>query len=99
MSGGSHNFLCFKDEDNLFNYGVLNDMEIMASRLIELGYKDAAKETLHLKHTIQQALVRTQAMKDRLEDVWKSVEWYDSSDSGIDEVEKAIKQYRKELEE
>ena len=98
MSGGSFNYLCFKDGEDLFNGGVLNEMEDMASRLIELGYEDAAKETLNLKYTIQQALTRTQVMKDRLEDVWKAVEWKDSGDSSLENVEKAIKKYRGETE-
>lgn len=96
MSGGSHNYLCFKDDEDLFAYGALNDMENMASRLIELGFEDAAKETLNLKYTIQQALVRSKVMKNRLQDVWKSVEWYDSADSGIDSVEQAVSKYRGE---
>lgn len=37
-------------------------------------------------------------MKDRLNDVMKAVEWYDSSDSGIDRVDEAIKKYRGETE-
>ena len=94
MSGGSHNYLCFKDDVELFDQGTLSDLENMASRLTELGYEDAAKETLNLKYSIQQALVRSKVMKDRLQDVWKSVEWYDSSDSGIETVEKAITNYR-----
>jgi hypothetical protein len=96
MSGGSHNYLCFKDDSDLFEYGTLNDMENMASRLIELGFEDAAKETLNLKYTIQQSMVRSQVMKNRLQEVWKSVEWFDSSDSGIESVQKAIEKYRGE---
>lgn len=96
MSGGSHNYLCYKDDSDLFKYDTLEDMENMASRLIELGFEDAAKETLNLKYTIQQAMVRSQVMKDRLQDVWKSVEWLDSSDSGIDSLNKAIEKYRSE---
>lgn len=96
MSGGSHNYLCFKDDKDLFDSGTLNDLENMASRLIQLGFEDAAKETLNLKYTIQQAIVRSQVMKERLQDVWKSVEWYDSADSGIETVQQVIKKYRDE---
>jgi hypothetical protein len=96
MSGGSHNYLCFKEDSELFEYATLMDMENMASRLIELGFEDVAKETLNLKYTIQQAMVRTQVMKNRLQDVWKAVEWCDSGDSGMDSVNKAIQKYRGE---
>ncbi|MFE5392524.1 hypothetical protein [Bacillus thuringiensis] len=98
MSGGSYNYLCFKDEHEMFEYGKIEDLEAMASRLIELGYKDAAKEVLNIKYTIQQSLVRVGVMKERMNDVMKAVEWYDSSDSGIDAVEKAISKYRGETE-
>ncbi|MGH0790932.1 hypothetical protein ACQVTU_25120 [Bacillus cereus] len=98
MSGGSHNYLCFKDEHDLFEYGRIDDLEEMASRLIDLGYEDAAKEVLHMKYTIQQSLVRVGVMKVRLDGVMKAVEWYDSGDSGIEAVEKVIKKYRGETE-
>ncbi|MEK4916144.1 hypothetical protein [Bacillus sp. FSL E2-8887] len=67
----------------------------MASRLIDLGYEDAAKEVLHMKYTIQQSLVRVGVMKVRLDGVMKAVEWYES---GIENVELAIKKYRGETE-
>ena len=96
MSGGSFNYLCFKDNEDLFDQTNLNEMDNMASRLVELGFEDAAKETLNLKYTIQQSLIRSQVMKERLEGVWKAVEWYDSSDSSLENVEQEIKKYRKE---
>ena len=96
MSGGSFNYLCFKDNEDLFAQTNLNEMDNMASRLVELGFEDAAKETLNLKYTIQQSLIRSQVMKERLEGVWKAVEWYDSSDSSLENIEQEIKKYRKE---
>jgi hypothetical protein len=96
MSGGSFNYLFIKDDADLFNRSNLLEMENMATRLLELGFEDAAKETLNLKYTIQQSLIRTQVLKDRLGDVWKAVEWYDSGDSSLEKVELKIKQYRKE---
>lgn len=98
MSGGSYNYLCYKDKHEMFKCGKTEDLEAMASRLIELGHEDAAKEVLNMKYTIQQSLVRVGVMKDRLNDVMKAVEWYDSSDSGIDRVDEAIKKYRGETE-
>ncbi|MGK8429862.1 hypothetical protein [Bacillus cereus] len=98
MSGGSHNYLCFKDEQDLLEYGRIDDLEEMASRLIDLGYEDAAKEVLHMKYIIQQSLVRVGVMKVRLDGVIKAVEWYDNGDSDIEAVEKVIKKYRGEIE-
>jgi hypothetical protein len=96
MSGGSFNYLFIKDDADLFNRSNLLEMENMATRLLELGFEDAAKETLNLKYTIQQSLIRTQVLKDRLGDVWKAFEWYDSGDTYLEKVELKIKQYRKE---
>jgi hypothetical protein len=71
-------------------------MEHMASRLTELGFEDAAKETLDLKDTIQQSIVKAQVSKNRLEGVWKAIEWFDSADSSLEKVEEEMKKYRKE---
>ena len=98
MSGGSFNYLCFKDANELFEYGKIEDLEAMASRLIELGYEDAAKEVLNMKYTIQQSLIRVDVMQERLKGVMKAVEWYDSSYSGIEAIDQAIKKYRGEIE-
>ena len=38
--------------------------------------------------------VRLQARLDRLNSVWRAVEWMDSGDSGKDSVEKAVNKYR-----
>ena len=96
MSGGSYNYLFMQLSDDVYDFSALAEMESMASRLIELGYVDAGKETLHLKYTIEQSMARTEVMLERLADVWKAVEYYDSSDSGIERVEEEIKKYRKE---
>lgn len=93
MSGGSYDYLCFKDSDVLMN--MQPKIQEMVDRLAGLGYaKDAAKETEDLLLTIRQYEVRIDVMKERLYEVWRSVEWWDSCDSGEDEVKKALKDYR-----
>jgi len=94
LSGGSYSYLYAKDKHDLFEYSGVETIDAMANRLIELGHLDAAKETLQLKQIILQALVRTEVIADRMSKVWKAVEWYDSADSGIDAVNKAIEKYR-----
>jgi hypothetical protein len=92
MSGGSHNYLCYKDSDNITDH--INDIEGMRDRLTELGFIDAAKETEELICIINAYKVRMETRIDRLNKVWKSVEWYDSSDSGLESVKQAVIQYR-----
>ena len=94
MSGGSFDYLCFMEVEQLMNNKDLLDK--MANRLLELGYKDAAKETFLAKIILEQTEIRIEVIKERLEKVWKAIEWMDSGDSGIDEVDEAIKNYRGE---
>ncbi|URN94572.1 MAG: hypothetical protein NAG76_22610 [Candidatus Pristimantibacillus lignocellulolyticus] len=94
MSGGSYNYLCITRDEQLFEYGAINTLEQMSNRLIELGHEDAAKETYELKLIIQQAKLRANTISERMNKVWKAVEWYDSADWGKDSVDKAISNYR-----
>jgi len=93
MSGGSYDYLFYKDPDELLN--SLSTIQDMTDRLAGLGYADdAASETEYLLLTIRQFENRISTMKARLEDVWRAVEWWDSNDSGEDGVKKALDAYR-----
>ena len=94
MSGGSYNYLCYKDADELFN--EIETLEAMTTRLTELDHIDAAKETFQAIQIIRQAVVRVGVIKERLNGVWRAVEWYDSADVGIDSVRKSVGEYRGE---
>lgn len=90
MSGGSYNYLCraFDLDDLLDRRGSLREM---ADRLAGLGYaEDAAKETEELLVLLNQWGVRAEVRRNRLAEVWKAVEWWDSCDSGPDGVRKAL---------
>lgn len=94
MSGGSYNYLCHvQDLEDLRSHRY--DLEEMASRLAGLGYaQDAARETEELLLLLRQWEVRAAARLERLTEVWKAVEWWDSCDSGEDEVRAALAKYR-----
>lgn len=94
MSGGSYNYLCeVQDLEDLRSRRY--DLEEMASRLAGLGYaQDAARETEELLLLLRQWEVRATARIVRLADVWKAVEWWDSCDSGEDNVREALTKYR-----
>lgn len=96
MSGGSWNYLCYKDVSELVE--LEEDIENMGERLTGLGYAtDAAIDTLELLLTIRQFKAKSQELKDKLEDIWKAIEWWDSLDSGENEVKAALENYyRKE---
>lgn len=98
MSGGSFDYLCWKRDNELFELSTIENLERMVDTLEELGYDDVAKETYELVRIIKQSRVRANTIRDRLSGVFKAVEWFKSYDHGIDQVEKAVKEYREEDE-
>ncbi len=93
MSGGSYNYLCHADVEQLFN--KIPDLEDMADRLSALGYaSDAARETMEALLIIRQYEDRVTVISERLQGVWKAVEWWDSCDSDEDGVKTALERYR-----
>ncbi len=95
MSGGSYNYLCFKEIDELIN--MQSDLQDMSDRLAGLGYAtDAARETQELIQIIRQSINRMEPIKKRLYGIWHAVEWWDSCDSGEDDLKSELKRYRGE---
>ncbi|WP_329521188.1 hypothetical protein [Spirillospora sp. NBC_01491] len=98
MSGGSYNYLCWVTHHHplLEKLATMRgDLDDMSTRLAELGYApDAAAETEELLLLLRQWENRAQARVNRLADVWKAVEWWDSCDWGEDRVHEALAAYR-----
>lgn len=92
MSGGSYNYLCYKEYNEISNH--IQDIGKMRDRLIELGFKDVAQETESILLMINSFEVRVNARLERLQDIWKAVEWMDSGDSGIEYVNEEVLLYR-----
>lgn len=96
MSGGSYNYLCDADIEDLLN-GKQVDLDEMSARLVGLGYaEDAARETEELILMLRQFKVRADVRLRRLRDVWHAVEWWDSCDYSEDQVRQALAKYRGE---
>lgn len=97
MSGGSFNYLCYKDTEALFNR--LSDLEDMRESLIQYGYEDIAKDTQRLIEYIKSAECVIGTLKDMLEPVFHAVEWYESADYSKETMIEILEKYRiKELE-
>ena len=95
MSGGSYDYLCFKDAPELCDGHYQSILESMSQRLAGLGYaEDAARETEELLLIIRQSMVRIQVRAQRLSEVWRAVEWWDSCDSGEDGLKESLARYR-----
>ncbi len=94
MSGGSHNYLYCRDKEDLFSWSGVEDLDNMATSMIEHRAIDIAKDTLRLKNYIEQALTRVEVMQESLSKVFRAVEWCDSGDTGEDSLQKAFEEYR-----
>lgn len=88
MSGGSYNYLCFHT-DNLTEH--LGDLEEMSKRLDGLPWaSEAAADTRRIAALLEQAYQQAQGLTQ----VWRAVEWWDSGDSGEDQVREEAERYR-----
>lgn len=95
MSGGSFDYLCYKEGSELFDYSVQRSMREMAAELTERGAQDAAAETEQLIRFVEHALRQVEPRREALAAVWRAVEWCTSGDIGEDGVEAALARYRK----
>lgn len=91
MSGGSYNYLCFKDADDIL--GRIQDLRDMANRLDGLC-PEAAAETRAIFDGPRSLYAELEKRIERLGPLWKAVEWRDSSDWGQDQLDQAIADFR-----
>lgn len=96
MSGGSFNYLCYAEPEELFNKRA--DLKAMVEALSNLGYTDAAAETETITLILNHFEARMRARLERLTPVWKAMEWVQSGDSGPEYLGEEIARYRKEVE-
>lgn len=94
MSGGSWNYLCYKDIDELMNGSSTELLQDMVDRLNSAGFKDVAKDTQRLVEYIKSARIRIETLFEALSPVFKAVEWFDSGDWGKETLNNEILKYR-----
>lgn len=87
MSGGSFDYLCYAEGDQLS--GRLADIEMMARRLKEMGHAEAARDT----QAVWEGLCSAIDGAARLRDVWHAMEWVDSRDWGPHHLEAVAAEY------
>lgn len=94
MSGGSFDYLCWKELDSLFESSCVLDE--MAEALEALGYADDAAEATRAFQVrlfaVEDELI---AIKEPLVLLWKAMEWWKSGDSGEDDVKNELAEYRR----
>ena len=91
MSGGSFNYLCYRDAGDLLSGGHDEDLVSMITFLKGHGCKDVATSSQLLLDDIRDARLKILDGLEKLNDVWHSVEWYMSGDSGKDEVQERVR--------
>lgn len=94
MSGGSLNYLCYKEPKQLFDH--IDDMEEVEFVLLRAGYADIAKDVRRLIEYVKTAENRISVLRDKLENVFHAVEWYCSADYSRDSLIAAFDLYREE---
>ena len=93
MSGGSFDYLCWKEPGELSDYEF--QIERMRDALIDVGYApDAARETDELLLIIRQMKALIDLRIERLRPVWHAMEWWRSSDSIEKTFKEALEKYR-----
>lgn len=94
MSGGSFNYLCFKEFPDYIKH--IETMEEMEKELIELGYTDIAKDIRRLIEYCLSAENRISVLFEKLSPVFHDIEWYHSADIGKKSLINGLEKYRKE---
>lgn len=97
MSGGSLNYLCFKEPEELFH--CIEEMEKAEQVLLQRGAQDIARDVRRLIEYVKSAENRISVLSEQLNGIFHAVEWYQSGDYGEDTLRKRIEQYRTGKEE
>ena len=100
MSGGSYNYICYKDWDDVLRAEAQVDQMII--RLIQLEkqeYPNAGQIAHDTKRAFDDMRFALKEFKNQLhylQPMWKVVEWRDSGDIGDDDLRDGLEQYEKE---
>jgi hypothetical protein len=87
MSGGSYNYLCDAQADDVMSR--VETLREMAERLDGVCPEAAAKT-----REILAIYVELDQRVDGLREIWKAVEWRDSCDWGDDQLAEAVTKYK-----
>lgn len=91
MSGGSFEYLYLKaDNEEIFSYAALVQLEAMEAYLKAIGKEDAAKVIGQYKDAIVGVRDRVFEYGEKLRTLLHNVEWQASGDYGMDAIDKAI---------
>ncbi|MBY0552873.1 MAG: hypothetical protein K2W95_36655 [Candidatus Obscuribacterales bacterium] len=97
MSGGSYEYICNRDSQELAeSYG--DPLTNMLERLLGLGYaNDAATETQGVIDDLAELralMARIDRRMRPVQQVWRAMEWWDSMDSSEEGFRRALEEWR-----
>jgi hypothetical protein len=93
MSGGSYNYLCDREAEDLIGNWYKTLQEMSEDLHSKFPNSMADKHTDELVRLIGHLKVEVERRAIALRDVWHAQEWWRSSDYGIGEVEVEIARY------
>jgi hypothetical protein len=95
MSGGSYNYLCYKEGVELFD--MTEELEWMVTRL-RGSYPDAADATQAILDTVNAIKEQLHELNRKavwpIQRIWRQAEWCDSCDCGEEDVLEAVDGWR-----
>lgn len=94
LSGGSFDYLCYKDVPELMNSSSIANLERMVQHFQEYGYEDIARDTQRLIEYIQSASIRIEVLSENLNGVFHAVEWHESGDIRRETMIAELEKYR-----
>lgn len=97
MSGGSFNYLCYKEFEHFVSYQVGSEAKEMADELEALGYPDLAALTIGMKHEAERLIETYEPIINALSHAWKGVEWWRSCDWSEEQAREWCDKAREEL--
>ncbi len=96
MSGGSFNYLCYKDPSEMLSSSSMDDLRRMEEYLRENGKGDAADELYKYRLTLDTMYRRLTILHTRLEPLLYSAEWWASGDYGEESFDRRWAEFLEE---
>ena len=93
MSGGSFNYLCYKDTEDFFKR--TDDLEEMKEILEKHGYKNISKDVNSLISYIKDSIRFIDEKREELRPIFKAIEYFESGDIGKEEMYSVFDAYLK----
>ncbi len=95
MSGGSWDYLCYKEADVIENY--TSDLKEMGDRLVKDGYPEIGKRFYDFIDELKIMTARKQQWLAKFSPIMRAIEWEDSGDTGHEQTKKICDEFIKEL--